>query len=759
MSTRWRGPAEGWLSLVLLVFLAFIVGYAVDDAAWVLGRTRLTDFLPTAAILGTLVGFTTAQLGWGRLRAHLSTAVVAAVVVPLLVGSALQPEQSDLLSLFQATAASSVDAFIDLIVHGRGSTVQYGHYLLVLGLLMWATGHFAAYAVYRHHHPFSAAVAFGLALVVNMSLTPKDQLNFLVLFTVAALLLLVTLHAFDERRDWLRRRIGDPGPLTALTLRGGSAFVLAAVFGSLVLTSTAASAPLRDAWIGAEPWLVDVGRQLEQWFPALSRPRGPAGVDFGTTATITATWTNDSSVAAIITRPADGIRYYWRAAAYDRFDGHSWTASQVTRASKAENESLLAGSAEQAAVATGRTSVTVSVEPQAYPGPQILSPSSPSSIDLGTHVSLIGSGGYVASVAADQRGIPYTVTASYPTFRLTEAEGITENKLRVAGTTYPDSVKPYLAWSAIDVGPSARALLATVQAQLPKGKDDPYDWAKAMETYLRGSDFTYTTDVSGLDCTGISAVECFARFRKGFCQYYASTMAMLLRVEGIPTRYIQGFLPGHLDAGGTTETIVNGNSHAWVEVYFPGYGWIPFDPTGSVAQLQSIPEGPPVATPTPSPSPSGSPAASGDNGLRTRRPESVAPGGGGGSTTPGAPGSAPFIVVGILLAAGMGWLAFAAWRRGPRDVTADGAWGSVTRIARRLGFGQRPTQTVYEYSATLAELLPAVRPELETVARAKVEVTYGHHPLGEDRVVALRAAVGRLRIGLLRLALRRPRRR
>jgi hypothetical protein len=103
-------------------------------------------------------------------------------------------------------------------------------------------------------------------------------------------------------------------------------------------------------------------------------------------------------------------------------------------------------------------------------------------------------------------------------------------------------------------------------------------------------------------------------------------------------------------------------------------------------------------------------------------------------------------------------LAFVAWQRGPRGpVTADSVYGSVTQLAARLGFGPRPDQTVYEYAGALAEVIPVARPELETVAQAKVEVAYGGRKLGEDRLNTLRQAQRTLRTRLLRLAVRRGR--
>ena len=105
-------------------------------------------------------------------------------------------------------------------------------------------------------------------------------------------------------------------------------------------------------------------------------------------------------------------------------------------------------------------------------------------------------------------------------------------------------------------------------------------------------------------------------------------------------------------------------------------------------------------------------------------------------------------------------LGFLTWRRGPRGpTTPEGVYASVTGIARRLGFGPRPTQTTFEYATALGDILPGVRPELQTVAAAKVEVAYGKRQLGDERIRAVRDSYRRLRVGLLRLALRRRDRR
>jgi hypothetical protein len=83
----------------------------------------------------------------------------------------------------------------------------------------------------------------------------------------------------------------------------------------------------------------------------------------------------------------------------------------------------------------------------------------------------------------------------------------------------------------------------------------------------------------------------------------------------------------------------------------------------------------------------------------------------------------------------------------------------MTRLAARLGFGPRPTQTTYEYATALGDVLPKIRPELQTVATAKVEVAYGRRTLDDDRIRVLRESYRRLRVGMLRLLLRRGNRR
>jgi hypothetical protein len=277
-----------------------------------------------------------------------------------------------------------------------------------------------------------------------------------------------------------------------------------------------------------------------------------------------------------------------------------------------------------------------------------------------------------------------------------------------------------------------------------------------MQDWLRDSShFTYQANVvneRNAQCGGVSTVECFAIIKVGYCDYYASTMAVMLRAAGVPARVAYGFLPARRDIDGLEEVSAT-LAHYWVEVYFPGIGWIEFDPTGGgVGAPQAIPSGsPPPVTPKPS-----GPGATFKN--NTNPPSSAQPTTGG--TTSAGTGIGPFIAITIILLIGVIALAFAAVRRTPsRPMHPDQAWGSVARLAARFGLGPRPSQTVYEYAGSLGDAVPAARVELTTIARAKVEVAYGKHDLGSDRLRNVAIAYQRLRYALLGVILRRGLRR
>ncbi len=746
-------PVEGWVTLGLTLLLCLTFAWSLDDARWVLGRETYLDFLPMAAAAGVLVGFIGPKVGWGRWQTHLIGAVFAALVVPLFVASVGYPDGgASINELYRATATSVVAAYGDIVIRNQASTIQYLHYLLTIGLVVWATSMFASYAVFGHHRPLSAVTVVGLLLVGNMSITINDQLIYLVLYSLAALFLLIRGHVLEEQSEWVRRRIGDPSSIASVYLRGGTAFITLAVAGALLLTQTAASKPLAGAWDGVSDGLLAVSRSLQRFLPAGGANRS-FGVSFGPNATVQQVWTTDSSLAVTIQRtPTNRTDYYWRAYTYDRIELTAWDISATSSISRAPSDALLEGLADDVPT-EGRLELAVTVTPEDFSGPTVLSPDAPIGVDQATRLSVLGSG-YLATIERDGDSGSYALRAMVPVSG-EEPGQLNEEALRAAGQEYPQEIRDlYLAVMEGSIGPDAQVLEDKIVADARSAT--PYDLAAQVVEELHSSRFIYQTDVRNVDCAGLSTVECFARFKRGFCQYYAATMAVILRDLGVPTRIAQGFLPGSRDPNTGVERILNSNAHAWVEVYFPGYGWVTFDPTGGgVAAIAPLPSGRPVA--------SRSPGSSGAAVIPTRPPEEDPfandPSGPGGSTANrGSLG--PMIAVAVLLFVVIGGIAFAIWQRGPRGATsADRAYGTVARLAGRFGFAPRPTETVYEFAGALGDVLPTAKPELQTVARAKVETAYGRQVLGDDRLAALRSAQRRLRLVLLRLAFRRKDRR
>ena len=235
----------------------------------------------------------------------------------------------------------------------------------------------------------------------------------------------------------------------------------------------------------------------------------------------------------------------------------------------------------------------------------------------------------------------------------------------------------------------------------------------------------------------ISTVECFATFKQGFCQYYAPTMAVILRDMGIPTRIVEGFLPGHASTRNRRpRRIPFSNAHAWVEVYFPGYGWVDVRPD---RRRTCRPARARCRRATRSPSArrdrrqrrAGRPrSAERDDPDRAIRAGSARPDHGAARPL------GPLIAVGAAAADRRRVVAFA--RLAARPARRDDRrrrlrHGHPDRLALRVraAAGRRPSTST---PASLGEVLPDVRPELETVARAKVESAYARQVLGDDRL-------------------------
>jgi hypothetical protein len=126
----------------------------------------------------------------------------------------------------------------------------------------------------------------------------------------------------------------------------------------------------------------------------------------------------------------------------------------------------------------------------------------------------------------------------------------------------------------IDHSPWGDAL--RLSQQLAEGTDSQLEIVRRVEDYLKSGRFRYTTDV---DIPGEDPLlEFLFETHEGYCQHFAGAAALLLRLAGVPTRVVTGFATGKR-TGTDAYTVRDKDAHAWIEVYFAGFGWVAFDPT------------------------------------------------------------------------------------------------------------------------------------------------------------------------------------
>jgi transglutaminase-like putative cysteine protease len=383
--------------------------------------------------------------------------------------------------------------------------------------------------------------------------------------------------AFDPRiADWLE---GDPSKAPA--------FVLETVLGALPSVTQRRSRmvawgrPSRDLrWLSLTLFValaLVIGGLLTIRGSTQPLVGGPAPVN-NVRPAIPSSWTSDGGVVLTIRRdPAFDDATFWRASTWDVIRSDHWEQSDVRTVTRRANRPLLEGTIEDPGTAQGLREVTFSVT--AVPGqdPVLVAPATPVRVGKDVRLTLIGEAGFFGEIRPDRpRTDEYEITARIPVGGTGEG-GLSPAVLRAAGETYPDAVKErYMDVAGDIMGPNAARLRQGIEANAVSHA--PFDLAEATEAELRSSTYTYDTNVSELDCQGISIVECFAIYKRGYCQHFSTTMAVLLRTMGVPTRIAEGYLPG--ERLGQTETIRASDAFTWVEVYFPNHGWVPFDPTG-----------------------------------------------------------------------------------------------------------------------------------------------------------------------------------
>ena len=125
--------------------------------------------------------------------------------------------------------------------------------------------------------------------------------------------------------------------------------------------------------------------------------------------------------------------------------------------------------------------------------------------------------------------------------------------------------------------------VSKLAGEITSSADNDYDRAKAIESYL-SKNYIYTLEPGNIPQNRDFVDYFLFDSKQGYCTYYASAMTILVRSVGIPARYVEGYILPSKPVSGNSYEVTNKEAHAWVEVYFEGFGWIPFEPTSPFAQ-------------------------------------------------------------------------------------------------------------------------------------------------------------------------------
>jgi hypothetical protein len=421
--------------------------------------------------------------------------------------------------------------------------------------------------------PVGAALGLVVAVAWPMTLSPGPhplQAGVLALIGVLAILFLL-------RRQEPARGVVQAG-VVALAL-----VVLAAV----VSTSDAVAKPAFLGW--------------QTWDP-YDRPTEPVSVSYVWQANYDGIQFPETPTTVMKVKASGPRRsLYGRATTLDDYTGQVWD-EQLELGEAVQRDQIDASSPLlPEAAANEEDWVRQDITVEALRDQHLLASAQPVRWRPGTDAPVADANGDVVMMPDSlRRGQRYTVWSYVPRPNPSELN-------RFKGD-YPAEVQRYLEvvdqpvpeWGtpnrdtlmAVFLGASGEFEVSVLESVyeaatgVTSGAQSPYEAAALLETWFReAGGFTYDEQPPS-PIGGTPPLVAFVNEdKRGYCQHYAGAMALMLRLLGVPARVAVGFTSGEYDDGDQEWTVKDTNAHAWVEVWFPEFGWIPFDPTPGRGQL------------------------------------------------------------------------------------------------------------------------------------------------------------------------------
>ncbi|MBN1371208.1 MAG: DUF4129 domain-containing protein [Anaerolineaceae bacterium] len=579
-----------WVVLILGTALAAVMAHSVDKAHWVTGSTIIT----TALFLGWLFGTLLAYSRFSGLFAILATGLLSVTITGNLVGEVATSLFTWLKSPFWPAVENlhlRLVAFW-LRVSGWVASLQQGDSIrdtglfdLLFGILAWWTLAWLAWWALRKHQALVGLLPAAFLMAVNFHLSRQPRFSLAVGLGIA--LLLVACSAYSKRRaDWVRREVDYPEDV-ALDWSGW------AVLAALLVTSFTLLTP----YVGTREGLQVLSEMLEksrsrmsqraeQAFGGVNPPTAPEGkgaggtpyvqppdlADLGNpppTGNTTVFWVGLDDPAPLPEELVQGSasldaapKHYWRSQIFTAYNGRGWESAPPGE--------VLVGPPlpEEVPVdltVPGRYRLTQTFEMEARHTGVLFSVNQPISVSPDT---------LLRSLSGQDSHLVEGYGQSYQVVSL--ATHVTIAELTAAGTDYP----PEITAAYLQLPAELPGRVTRLAHEIAAGAPTPYQAATRIQDYLRAN-YDYDLTISAAP-PNRDAVDIFLFDEpRGFCSQYASAMVVLLRSVGVPARVVAGYAMGDYDFNRGMYRVPVSAAHAWVEVYFPGYDWVEFEPTAA----------------------------------------------------------------------------------------------------------------------------------------------------------------------------------
>lgn len=741
MSLKTKVSSPGWDTLSVLLLLGVLL--TVTIRANLTGWTVALAYLPAIAFLSTCLG---CLLGVSRFRHIGITSLVGGYSFIILTYFFLRLDESPL-PLYERLSSLGIRLLTNLQAFAHQEALGDTFLFTVLGyLLFWILGLWCGFVLIRHNQTLGALIPPSLVLTALYVYDPSRPASMtLWSYLTFSALLVARRYALQNQGQW--KTHGTLIPIEAmhdLTSIALQVTLIALTLAWIIPWALSPSSPVQKAWERLRKTWEPAQERLSDIVEPLQR-QGGQGPTYRRLA-LGLESARGEGILFTIEAPTDVpvIRYYWREQAFDRFENNVWTVS-------AEEKVTVPSWQDLPVVLPVRGSEMQLVFELYRPSSWIYTFATPRNVDIDTQV-----GGFrISTTTLDlltlqagkrlEKGQRYTI--------LTRYIAPSSDDLREAEGELPRWVLDRYLQLPPNFSPRLRALAEEIAGDAPTR----YDKAEAITRYLR-EHITYAERIPPPP-PGQDVMEWFLfEHRQGFCNYYATAEVLLLRAVGVPARLATGYAQGETQGNGQY-VVRERHAHAWPEVYFPGWGWVEFEPTVNQAVLVR-PQRAATSSLTPAPTPA------------IRRPPSRPPKDETleEATTEKKPwtwillgisgsvllffltkrylptGNFPLYLQRSLTRYGLkppGWLE--EWARWNTLSSVEKSFEEINRALKRLGVQLPASATPAERATRLGEVLPEVRPAIEDLLREYQTSIYGKgfgHPQRARRAASrIRRAV------------------